>query len=79
MKSNSVRPSANVCLIAPTRDEGTTMDELESYHVDTLKLVLDKASARRVTYAVSRVMRLGLIDSVVRVTSEERSYRSWSS
>jgi hypothetical protein len=43
-KSNSVRPSANVCLIAPTRDEGTTMDELESYNVDTLKLVLDKAA-----------------------------------
>lgn len=41
------------------------MDELESYHVDTLKLVLHKASARNVTYAVSRAMRLGLM----RVTS----------
>jgi hypothetical protein len=28
-------------------DERRTMDELESYHVDTLKLVVDKASARR--------------------------------
>jgi hypothetical protein len=50
-------------------DERTTMDELESYHVDTLKLVLDKASTGNVTYAVSQVMRLGLIHSVCGVTS----------